>query len=105
MRLCRPKEIVERAAVPSGRAADRERLDDAARTVWADGYFDSVVYRLDPGPDGSAALVIEPKEKRAGYSSARLGGSLETDFDSVVPTTCFCAQLASAECMGRRMAQ
>ena len=78
-----PERIVERAAVPSGRAADRERLDDAARTVWADGYFDSVVYRLDPGPDGSAALVIEPKEKRAGYSSVRLGGSLETDFDSV----------------------
>ena len=37
-------------------------------------------YRFEPGPEGTEVLVFEPKEKKPGYSSIRIGGSLETDF-------------------------
>lgn len=77
------QRILDRADVRVGRRADREQLDNAARAVWADGWFDNVVYRLEPGPDGMAGLVIEPEEKGSGYASLRIGGSLETDFDSI----------------------
>lgn len=74
--------IIERAGIRAGDRIGRRGLDEAARAVWADGYFDSVTYRLDPGHDGTATLVFEPKDKNADYSSVRLGGSVETDFDS-----------------------
>lgn len=78
-----PERTVERAAIRPGSVRTRDQLDAAARSVYADGYFESVTYRLDPGPDGTSVVVIEPREKESVWSSVRFGGSLETDFDKV----------------------
>lgn len=77
-----PERILDVADVPTGKTVTNEMLDDAARRVWAEGNFDTVTYRFDPGPDGTEVLVFEPREKRPGYSSVRLGGSVQTDFDA-----------------------
>lgn len=77
------ERILEGAAVRLGSFRSRRELDAAARSVFAEGYFESVTYRLDPGPDGTASVVFEPREKDSNWSSVRFGGSLETDFNSV----------------------
>lgn len=78
-----PERTIERAAIRPGSVRTRSELDAAARSVFADGYFESVTYRLDPGPDGTSVVVLEPREKDSVWSSVRFGGSLETDFDKV----------------------
>lgn len=75
-----PERILESADIDVREPQTNQTLDDAARRIWADGNFSSVTYRFDPGPNGTELLVIEPKEKRAGYSSLRFGGSVQTNF-------------------------
>ena len=77
-----PERVLSVADVPVDKAVTNKELDDAARRVWAEGNFETVTYRFDPGPNGTEVLVFEPREKRAGYSSVRLGGSVQTNFDS-----------------------
>lgn len=73
--------LITEADIDISRPVSNEEIDEASRRLWADGDFTSVRYRFEPGPDGTEVLVFEPKEKRPGYSSVRIGGSLETDFD------------------------
>lgn len=75
-----PERILESADIDVSEPQTNQTLDDAARRIWADGNFSSVTYRFDPGPNGTELLVIEPKEKRAGYSSLLFGGSVQTNF-------------------------
>ena len=76
-----PERILQSADIDVDQEQTNRTLDDAVRRVWANGDFSSVTYRFDPGPNGTELLVIEPKEKRAGYSSLRFGGSVQTNFN------------------------
>lgn len=76
------ERVLDVADVPVQKEVTNQDLDNAARRVWAEGNFDTVTYRFDPGPNGTEVLVFEPREKRRGYSSVRFGGSVQTDFDS-----------------------
>lgn len=75
--------ILESASIRENSTQSVRSLDAAMRGVFADGYFDSVTYRLEPGPNGTSTVVIEPRERELARSSIRFGGSLETDFDRV----------------------
>lgn len=76
------ERVIASAGIDRNDAVTDSEVQDAARRIWADGYFSSVTYRFEPGPNGTEVLVFEPREKRPGYSTVRIGGMLETDFSS-----------------------
>lgn len=75
------ERVIDISGLPPEGEKTRAQLDNAVRRVWATGLFEQVTYRFAPGPDGTEILVLEPIEKKQGYSSIHLGGSLETDFN------------------------
>ena len=77
------ERILESAGIRRGAERSVAELDAAARSVFADGYFDSITWRVEPGPRGMASVVLEPREREHMRSSIRFGGSIESDFDSV----------------------
>lgn len=80
LQVANPEAILNEAKIDTSRPVTTAEIEAASRRVWADGAYSSVRYRFEPGPNGTEVLVLEPKEKKPGYSSIRLGGSLETDF-------------------------
>lgn len=80
LQVANPEAILNEIDLDTSRPVSNDEIDHASRMVWADGDYSSVRYRFEPGPDGTEVLVFEPKEKKPGYSSIRIGGSLETDF-------------------------
>ena len=80
LQVANPEAILNEIDLDTSRPVSNDEIDNASRMVWADGDYSSVRYRFEPGPDGMEVLVFEPKEKKPGYSSIRIGGSLETDF-------------------------
>lgn len=77
-----PETVLSELAFDTSRPITNEQIDEAARRIWADGSFSNVRYRFEPGTSGADILVFEPKEKEPGFASIRIGGSLETDFQS-----------------------
>ncbi len=69
-------------ALDTSRPITNEEIEASTRRIWADGAFTNVSYRFEPQKDGSNVLVFEPKEKKPGFSSIRVGGSVQTDFQS-----------------------
>lgn len=65
-----------------GKEVTHDQLARYTRQLWAQGDFRRVSYRIQPGPDQTQVLVIEPKEKYVGYHQILFGGRLETDFES-----------------------
>lgn len=80
LKVANPEAILNELDIDTSRPVSNAEIDAASRRVWADGAYSSVRYRFEPGPEGTEVLVFEPKEKKPGYSSIRIGGSLETDF-------------------------
>lgn len=74
------ERVISAARLPLHQPLTNEAIEEGARRVWAEGYFNSLIYRFEPGPDGTEVLVLEPQERSEGYSTVRIGGSLETDF-------------------------
>ncbi len=77
-----PEKVIADIDLDTSKPVDNETIAQAARHVWADGDFQSVPFRFEPGPRGTEVLVFEPAEKEWGYSSLRFGGNLQTDFKS-----------------------
>lgn len=77
-----PGRIIARSDIDISQPIAREDAEEATRRVWADGIYGKVTYRFEPGPNGTELLVLEPEEKTSRYSIVRVGGSIETDFDS-----------------------
>ncbi|MDO5530672.1 patatin-like phospholipase family protein [Sutterella sp.] len=77
------ERILERAQIRTNKTYSRRTLDAAARSLYADGVFESITYRVVPGDNGTYVVELEPRERDTNYSSVRFGGSVETDFDSV----------------------
>ena len=77
-----PERVLNVADISADKPVTNAELDDASRRVWAEGNFETITYRFDPGPNGTEVLVFEPREKRRGYSSVRLGGSVQTNFEA-----------------------
>lgn len=77
-----PQTVLNELALDTSRPVTNEQIEEAARRVWADGSFSNVRYRFEPGTSGADILVFEPKEKKPGFSSIRIGGAVETDFQS-----------------------
>lgn len=80
LKVANPEAILNELDIDTSRPVSNAEIDAASRRVWADGAYSSVRYRFEPGSEGTEVLVFEPKEKKPGYSSIRIGGSLETDF-------------------------
>lgn len=76
-----PERVVAAADLPLYEPLSRERIEEGTRRIWSEGYYSRVNYRFEPGPNGTEVLVLEPHEKRDRYSTIRIGGSLETDFN------------------------
>ncbi len=77
-----PKRVLADIEIDSDKRVANDKIEDAARNIWALGDFQSVPFHFEPGPRGTEVLVFEPTEKDWGYSSLRLGGNIQTDFES-----------------------
>lgn len=75
-----PERVIAAADLPMGQPVSEKDIEESTRRIWAEGFYDSVIYRFEPGPDGTEVLVFEPQERSGSYSTVRIGGSLETDF-------------------------
>ncbi|MFU0842334.1 MAG: PNPLA domain-containing protein [Burkholderia sp.] len=80
LKVVNPEAVLNEIDIDTSKPVTNDEIENASRRVWADGEYSSVRYRFEPGPEGTETLVLEPKEKKPGYSSIRVGGSLETDF-------------------------
>lgn len=76
------KTLLNELAIDTSKPVTNEQIEASTRRIWADGNFSNIRYRFEPAQDGSSILVFEPKEKRPGFSSIRIGGSVQTDFQS-----------------------
>ena len=76
-----PERVIAATGIPLNKPVTNEEVEQGARRVWAEGYFSSLKYRFEPGPGSTEVLVLEPQEREEGYSTVRIGGSLETDFE------------------------
>lgn len=77
-----PERVEEELALDVSKPITNEEIEAATRRVWADGNFSHIRYHFEPQQDGTTILVFEPKEKKPGFASIRMGGSVETDFQS-----------------------
>lgn len=67
--------------VPLDRPLATADIDRAVQEVFGRGDFESVSYSLvDDGP--RRTLIVTPYEKSWGYNALRVGGNLQTDFDT-----------------------
>lgn len=76
-----PERVIAATGIPLNKPVTNEEVEQGARRVWAEGYFSSLKYRFEPGPGSTEVLALEPQEREEGYSTVRIGGSLETDFE------------------------
>lgn len=76
-----PERVIAATGIPLNKSVTEEEVEEGARRVWAEGYFNSLTYRFEPGPGDTEVLVLEPQERDEGYATVRIGGSLETDFE------------------------
>ena len=82
LRTVNPEAVRAELNVPTDRPVSNEEIAQAAQRVFATTDFETVNYSL-VDTDGRRQLVITPYEKSWGYNSLRLGGSIQTDFDSI----------------------
>ncbi len=67
--------------LPDSGDISRTEINRAARRLWGEGWFNGVNYSIEPGPDRTNVLVFNTQQKSPRYSSFRLGGSVQTDFN------------------------
>jgi NTE family protein len=77
-----PEAVRVELDVPTDRPVDNTELARAAQRVFATADFETVNYSLVE-TDGRRRLTITPYEKSWGYNTLRLGGAIQTDFDSI----------------------
>ena len=82
LRTVNPEAVRAELNVPTDRPVSNEEIAQAAQRVFATTDFETVNYSL-VDTDGRRQLIITPYEKSWGYNSLRLGGSIQTDFDSI----------------------
>lgn len=81
LRTVNPEAIRREIDVPLDRPLATADIDRAVQQVFGRGDFESVSYSLVD--DGSRrTLMIMPLEKSWGYNALRVGGNLQTDFDT-----------------------
>lgn len=77
-----PERVLAEADIDTDKPVTNEEAAESARNIWASGDFMNVPFRFEPGPENTEVLVFEPEEKSIGYSTIRLGGNIQTDFQS-----------------------
>ena len=77
-----PQHVLAVADIDTDKPVTNEEAAESARDVWAEGNFQNVPFRFEPGPNGTEVLVFEPEEKAVGYSTLRFGGNIQSDFQS-----------------------
>ena len=82
LRTVNPEAVRAELNVPTDRPVSNEEIAQAAQRVFATTDFETVNYSL-VDTDGRRQLIITPYEKSWGYNSLRLGGSIQTDFNSI----------------------
>ncbi len=81
LRTVNPEAIRREIDVPLDRPLATAEIDRAVQEVFGRGDFESVSYSLiDDGP--RRTLIVTPLEKSWGYNALRVGGNLQTDFDT-----------------------
>ncbi|GAB4473065.1 MAG: patatin-like phospholipase PlpD [Burkholderiaceae bacterium] len=81
LRTVNPEAIRREIDVPLGKPLATADIDRAVQQVFGRGDFESVSYNLiDDGP--RRTLIVTPYEKSWGYNALRVGGNLQTDFDT-----------------------
>ena len=82
LRTVNPEAVRAELDIPTDRPVTTEQIAQAAQRVFATSDFETVNYALVDS-DARRRLIITPYEKSWGYNSLRLGGSIQTDFDSI----------------------
>lgn len=82
LKTVNPERVIDDIDIAPGKTVSSEQVAESARKLWATGDFQSVPFHFEPGPNSTEVLVFEPTEKHGGYSSLRLGGNMQTDFQS-----------------------
>ena len=77
-----PEHVLATIDIDTDKPVSNEQAAEAARDIWAEGDFQSVPFRFEPGPNGTEVLVFEPEEKTVGYSRLMFGGNVQSDFQS-----------------------
>lgn len=81
LRTVNPEAIRRELDLPLDRPLASAEIDRAVQQVYGRGDFESVSYRIVE--DGARrTLVVTPYEKSWGYNALRVGGNLQTDFDT-----------------------
>jgi NTE family protein len=81
MRTVNEEAVRREIDVPIDKPLTSADINRAVQEVFGRGDFESVSYSLvDDGP--RRTLIITPYEKSWGYNALRLGGNLQTDFDT-----------------------
>jgi NTE family protein len=81
LRTVNPEAIRREIDVPLDRPLATAEIDRAVQELFGRGDFESVSYSLvDDGP--RRTLIVTPLEKSWGYNALRVGGNLQTDFDT-----------------------
>ncbi|MFZ5539309.1 MAG: patatin-like phospholipase family protein [Pseudomonadota bacterium] len=81
LRTVNPEAIRREIDIPLDRPLATAEIDRAVQEVFGRGDFESVSYSLvDDGP--RRTLIVTPYEKSWGYNALRIGGNLQTDFDT-----------------------
>ncbi len=81
LRTVNPEAIRREIDVPLDRPLATAEIDRAVQELFGRGDFESVSYSLvDDGP--RRTLIVTPYEKSWGYNALRVGGNLQTDFDT-----------------------